>query len=558
MRLIDSRRLTGKNVIWNSPGAVADVEFDAGDDPEKLIGIWSARARELLDALGWRSEEIRVRRYDYGASAAISAPIDLLYSAVEIVDWATAATLAANGGDTAESLDAATGRIAAEIAAERNPDLLALEAAARAHGKPFLSDDDEVSVGLGRYARTWPVRKLPASVDWNALAAIPVALVTGTNGKTTSVRMLSAIVRAAGLTVGVSSTDWIAVDDEILDRGDYSGPGGARTVLRSERVDVAILETARGGLLRRGLGVERANAALITNIAEDHLGDFGSRSIDELLEAKWVVTRALDNKGTLVLNAEDDRLVNRASGAEQAIAWFSTTPRLALIERHCQQGGTAAILEDDALAICEDGVTRSLLPASDIPLTLGGIARHNIANALGAAAIANALGIADDAIVTGLTSMQPSDNPGRCNLFRIDDFEVLLDFAHNPDGLAAIFELARAHPAKRRALCFAQAGDRTDESIRELAQAAWSIGLDRVLISEIDAYRRGRDPGEVPGMLREALLDAGARPEQITISPDEKKSLNKALAWAEPGDLVIMLGLADPSGLLQHLKSLAR
>ena len=553
MRQIDARRLTGRSLLWDYPGAVVDVEFDTGDVPERIVASWLANARAMLDELGWTDEETCAHRFSYGASLAISAPIDRLYAATEVVEWATAATL---GTPDAETRSAAAARIAAAAKEESNCALLALEAAAAAHGVPFLSDDDEVSIGLGRGSATWPVDEIPESIDWDRIGSVPTAMITGTNGKTTTVRMLTRIVRAAGLTAGLSSTDWISVNDEIVDRGDYSGPGGARTVLRHPDVDVAILETARGGLLRRGLGIGRVDAALITNIGEDHLGDFGSRSIDELLDVKWVVTRALDKYSRLVLNADDPRLVEKAKTASVPLIWFSRDAAHPVIERHRAAGETTVTVRDGVIVVSTDGAETGLVRVDEIPVTMGGIAAHNVSNALGAVGVATALGLPSDAIAGGLASMRDSDNPGRCNLFHVDGVDVLLDFAHNPDGMAAIFDIAAHHPAKRRALCFAQAGDRTDEQIRELARSAWAIGLDRIVLSELGEYRRGREPGEVCGILRDALLGAGADEAQISVNELELQSLEEALDWAERGDLVIMLGLADQAELLAHLREL--
>jgi UDP-N-acetylmuramyl tripeptide synthase len=168
-----------------------------------------------------------------------------------------------------------------------------------------LWDDDFVSIGLGKGSETWKVREIPDAPEWDRYHDVPVGVVTGTNGKTTTVRFATHILRGTNRSVGLSSTDWISVNDRVIDRGDWSGPGGARNVLRERDVDVAILETARGGLLRRGMGVARADAALITNISEDHLGDFGSRNLDELLAIKWVVSRVVRSQGHLILNAED-------------------------------------------------------------------------------------------------------------------------------------------------------------------------------------------------------------------------------------------------------------
>jgi cyanophycin synthetase len=558
MELLDARRLTGKNLIWDHPGAIADVRLEAGEPAQRVIDAWQPIAREMLDAVGWEHEQATARPLCGGVSLAISAPIDALYAAVELIEWTVARAFDVldsppTGASDTESPAAASARLRDEIEQEGNPALIALKDDAEAHGVAFLSDDDEVSVGLGRGSRTWPVDALPASVDWHDVHDVPVGIVTGTNGKTTTVRLLTQMVRAGGLNAGMSSTDWIGVNDEVIDRGDYSGPGGARAVLRRREVDVAILETARGGLLRRGLGVEHADASLITNIAEDHLGDFGSHSVAELLNVKWVVMRALGDRGRAVLNADDALLVAKSAELDRPITWFTRHAPSEALRRHIAAGGHAVYVEQRRFCHVADGVEHPVLDVADAPITLNGAAGHNVANAAAAIAMGFALGLPTDAIAGGLRRFTADQNPGRCNLFQVDGVDVLLDFAHNPDGMAAVFDVAESRHAKRRALCFAQAGDRPDDSIRELARAAWQIGLDRVVISELPHYRRGREPNEVYRLLRDALIDEGATAAMIGHHETELESLRDALAWAQPGDLVIMLGLGEQQALLEEL-----
>ena len=409
----------------------------------------------------------------------------------------------------------------------------------------MLWDDDEVSLGLGRHSQTWPVRELPDphSLDWDLFRDVPTALVTGTNGKTTTVRLATHILRAAGYTVGMSSTDYIAVNNEVIDRDDWSGPGGARTVLRHKDVDAAILETARGGLLRRGLGVYAANAAVITNIGRDHLGDFGSRSLDELMDIKWIVSRAVRDNGTLILNADDARLVGSARDYPGTLAWFSLDPGNPVVLSHTSGGGTAYVQQGGELVKIEGETREPLCSAADIPITLNGAARHNTANALAAAALTAAMGVSMADIRRGLTTMTQEENPGRGNVFEVDGFKVIIDFAHNPQAIEALLDMAAAMQGERKVLCFAQAGDRPDDLIRELARNAWKKGLDRVIVSELAHYYRGRGPGEVYGLIRDELLNCGARDDQIEHNDEEIESFDSALAWAQPGDLVIMLAL---------------
>jgi len=557
MNFLDARRLTGPSVLFDRHGAILDVACTA-DEAGQLVPVWKKHVQRMLAKLDWKDCEFASLVLNGGVSMAFTAPVDALYAASEINEWAWAACdHELNGSDEpdfAESVSA----LRASIAEEANPELIRLEALAAEHGVTFLWDDDEASLGLGCYSATWPVRELPDpdSLDWDSFRDIPTALVTGTNGKTTTVRLAAHILRAAGHHDGMSSTDYIAVDGVALDRDDWSGPGGARNVLRQKSVDAAILETARGGLLRRGLGVYESNAAAITNIGRDHLGDFGSRSLEELLDVKWIVSRAVRDNGTLILNADDERLAARAVGYPGTLIWFSLDSGNANVRSHTGHGGTAFVLEDDELVRIDGSEREPICGARDIPITLGGVAKHNTANALAAAALTSCLGVSTDHIRNGLKTMTQDENPGRCNVFDVNGFTVIIDFAHNPQAIDALLDMASALHGKRKALCFAQAGDRPDDLIRELARNAWEKGLDRVIVSELAHYYRGREPGAVFGLIRDELLSCGATDDQIEHNDEEIESFDSALAWAEPGDVVIMLALERSPELYEHIDAL--
>ncbi len=391
------------------------------------------------------------------------------------------------------------------IAEEANPDVIGIQQYAVSNNIPFLRDDDEISLGLGRLSQTWSVESLPDITDLDAslYGSIPVGLITGTNGKTTSTRLASHIVQTAGLNAGISSTDWIAVNDDIIDRGDYSGPGGARSVLRDKWVDVAILETARGGLLRRGLGVNRANASLITNIAEDHMGEFGVQTLDELADVKWIVSSVLTGQDKLILNADDPWLVSRANKSDLDVAWFSSDPDNSLVKENSSNSKWAATVEKKQLVVFAGGQKHGLLDISDVPITLDGAAVHNVQNALGVVLFAHALGISLADIKAGLKSFSNSQNPGRCNLFDINSAKVIVDFAHDPHGMNAFISVARNLPAKRKLLVNGQAGDRSDEDIKQLARASIDgVQFDKVIIKLMEKYNRGRQTGEAANILK--------------------------------------------------------
>lgn len=558
MELLDSRRLTGPNVLTDAPAAVIDVAL-APEAVEPFVAAWRAEARRMLDAVGWTDAELFERRVAGGVSLGFTAPADALYAATDLNDWAWDAATRRLRGEREAPLDEAARALSDAIGRERRPRLLELATAAAARDLPVLMDEDALSIGFGRRSRTWPVDDLPAPelVPWEALGEIPVGLVTGTNGKTTTVRLAAAMARAAGRCVGLSSTDHIAVGDEVLDEGDYSGPGGARAVLRDPRVDVAVLETARGGLLRRGTAMTRARAAVLTNIAADHLDDFGVPDLEALADVKWLVTRPLGATGVAVLNAADPLLVRRAARLAGPVVWFAHDPDEPVLAARRRAGETCWTVEDGWIVRTGKGPDVRIAPLADVPLTLGGAAVHNVANCLAAGALARSLGIPDDAIARALRETGDRANPGRCNLFRVGGATVLLDFAHNPHGVEALAPVVEHLGRGRRILMLGQAGDRGDEAIRGLARAGWRLAPDRIVIKEMGHYARGRAPGEVAALLREAFVGAGAAPEAIDYVAGELDAVRAALALAGPGDLVVALAHEDVAAVVALLEGLA-
>jgi UDP-N-acetylmuramyl tripeptide synthase len=537
----DSRRLTGPNALWERPGAVLDVLMSDGAAAD-AIAQWQTKARELLDAVDWTEEKLTHRVYPGGVSLALSAPMDALYAATDINETAWAVAEATLTGGSPVDLEAETLRLKNVIAEEANPGVIELQKEAARRGVGFLSDDDDLSLGYGKGSRTWPVNALPgvSEAGWDELHDIPIALVTGTNGKTTTVRLLAAIVEAAGLTPGVSSTDWIKVGGDLLDSGDWSGPGGARMVLRDQRVDIGLLETARGGMLRRGLAVTSADVGAILNVAEDHLGEWGVENLAALVEGKFVLARATRR---LVLNADDPQVSTRGAQVTQPVTWFSLDAANPIVHSHLEQGGDAGACEDGVVKRWLDGTVEEIASVVDIPIALGGAARHNVANALAAVALAGHLGIPATAISRGLQTFQsdPEENPGRLNRFHFGDLSVLVDFAHNPHGLEALLEMAAAMPAARRLVLIGQAGDRTDTSIRELADIVWRARPDRIIVKEMPRYLRGREAGEIPEMIEKELAAVGAPAEAVGHAASEMEAVHQALAWAREGDLLLML-----------------
>ena len=557
---VDSRRLTGAS-RWFAGTAITLTPIGPAALDAAAHLRWAERVAAVARTLGWPDAEPRVVLTAGEALLLAAAPEDQLFTATEISEWAwerSAAEAGVSGFDLAHDLGvdlvAACAEFARRAALERRPALAALRAAAAARSLPVFSDDDSVSIGAGDGCRVWPLAALPdvSDVPWASLHDVPTALVTGSNGKTTTVRLIAAMQRAAGRVAGHCSTTGIEVNGQPIASGDYSGPAGARAVLRHPAVQAAVLETARGGILRRGLAVARADVAVVTNLSADHFGEYGITSLEDLAEVKLTVARVLGRHGTLVLNADDAVLMRAAAALPHAAAvrhaLFAADhehPALAALR---QAGGTTCGVQGagaSAELLLSEGTERlhRLGRIATLPLTLGGAARHNIANLAAAALAAWHLGVPTERIaeVAQRFGADPHDNPGRLERWRHRGVTVLVDYAHNPDGLARLLDVARALRPKRLLLLLGQAGNRSDAAIAEMARTAARYRPDAVMLKDMGpTYLRGRALGEVPALLRQALLGSGLPALSIDARSDETAAALALLAAAMPGDVVVL------------------
>jgi UDP-N-acetylmuramyl tripeptide synthase len=311
-------------------------------------------------------------------------------------------------------------------------------------------------------------------------------------------------------------------------------------------------------MLRRGLGLGagEADVVLLNNVAEDHLGEWGIQDLDMLADTKFVIRHAGKR---VVLNADDQKSVERAHLVNQPITWFSLDAQNPTLQAHLATQGSAALLDGSALWWCEAGECKRLIAVNDVPITIDGAARHNIANALAAIAVAKELGLSEESILDGLRGFRSDveDNPGRLNIFDLNGVKVLVDFAHNPHGLDALMTMAKAMKPKRLLVTVGHAGDRNDDAIREVALTAWRKGVDRIVIKEQEKDLRGRELGEIPQIMKQALLDAGAPEDAVDIAADEVEAAKQAIAWAQPGDLLLLLTLAQRDEVLRLIAELS-
>ncbi len=374
---------------------------------------------------------------------------------------------------------------------------------------------------------------------------IPVIAVTGTNGKTTTVRLLAHIVRTAGCSVAYSSTDGVFHDGELVEAGDYSGFSGAQMALAQPDIDVAILETARGGILLRGIGTTHNDVSVVTNISADHLGLHGVDTLDQLAEVKGTITTITRDDGWHVLNADDPRVLamRRRAGGRPFIC--SLDPRHPAMRDALSDGGRALTVLDRAIAELGRGGSRKLVDLEEVPMTLAGISSQHARNAMSATAAALAIGLPKRAVVDGLRSFRPDAdaNPGRANVYTLGELVIVVDYAHNEAGMDGLAEIARGLcPAGAETwIAFGTAGDRDDAILHGLGERA-ARGADHACIAELRRYLRGRDADDLIARLRAGALDGGA--VDVPVLPDEVSALRHLLERAGPRDVLAVTALA--------------
>lgn len=377
-------------------------------------------------------------------------------------------------------------------------------------------------------------------------ARIPIAGITGTNGKTTTSRMLASIMKSAGFTTGMTSTDGVYIDGHLTVKGDMTGPTSAQIVLRDPSVDFAIMETARGGIVKRGLGYTSCDVGACLNISADHLGQRGVNSLADLAKVKRVVVEVA--KDCVVLNADDIHCLQMAEFCTaKQICYVTMDSGHGLVRQHIRQGGMAVVLEKgingDMITIYDKGAHIPLLWTHLVPATIEGKAMHNVQNAMFATAIAYSFNTSLEDIRQGLRIFTTSfyQAPGRLNIYDEHPFKVILDYAHNPAAIKTISDLASRLEVKgKRRLVIAMPGDRRDEDIIEAAKTVASA-FD-TFVCKADDDRRGRGHDEVPMLLKKTLIEAGVSENNIEVIPSEEKSVRTSLNACHAGDLLVILG----------------
>ena len=505
VELVELRVLEGPNRFFRRPAV--KLEF-AGTAPGRAAEVAERAgtvARALKVALGLPEPKVAIRHSVDGLRAAIAFP------------WRRRAI--------SQAVGAAAARVAMGRSSERR-ELASLRA-----------------VALG------PLATLPRP-------RIPIVAITGTNGKSTTTRLIAHICGQAGRAVGMTNSDGIFVRGELVEAGDWTGFGGAARILSEPGLDLAVLETARGGILLRGIGYGANDVSVVTNVSADHLGLQGIDTEDELAEVKATVVRITRREGWAVLNADDPRVWAMRRVTRANVYAFSIEGRTGQVEAALDAGGRAATLDRGRLVLRGAGRRpRRLLDAADLPIAVGGLSRFNIANALAAAAACDALGLTTRQINRGLRSfgVDRTTNPGRLNLFERDGRFAIVDFAHNEAGLTGLMEVARAIAGPNRVrLAYGTAGDRTDEILHRLGVIA--AAADDLVICEKRHYLRGRDLEEMNELLRRGAREGGFSAE-IGAQPTELDALRTLVDRAEPGDVCAVMAHVERRELFEWLES---
>jgi cyanophycin synthetase len=525
MQLAEIRELDGPNLFMLEPAIKVEIVFESGDSRDVLRARFGGGS--TLPEAARRVVEWLYQEGGQPAPRVVTRIMDDFDHISIAFSW-TRRRFALLVGQAI--FDLASGSRLADDLASRLRDALEIESA---DDQPLVVRDDQ----------------------HNAL----VFGVTGTNGKTTTTRLIAHLLRTAGLRTGWTSSSGIYIEGELIEDGDYSGPSGARRVLEDSTLEAAVLETARGGILLRGLGYEHNDVSVFTNISEDHLDLQGVRTLSTLAEVKAVVCRVTKPEGVCVVNA-DDPLVMKATANVNARRTFVTRDENSpLAIEHLRQRGTVIVGTDEAVVVKSDGKADVRFEYVSMPMTHYGRAFHMVENAMCAIGAALGAGLSADQLRPGLSSFEndPTHNPGRMNVYSCDGVTVILDFAHNETGLKYLLEFGRGDVENggRLISIIGTAGDRTDGSLRKIGQIASDLS-DLVIAKGTKKYLRGRTPAELMAIYRSGAMDNPA--VEYREAADELSALELALELGRPGDAIAMMVHEQVPALVDLLESRSR
>jgi len=445
-------------------------------------------------------------------------------------------------------------------------DIIGIDLLAETLSKPLEEQSAgvvEVNAGPGFRMHTSPTHGKPRPVGEHVVnmlfpsptdnGRIPITAVTGTNGKTTTTRLIAHILRQAGQHVGMGCTGTIEIDNHVIMRGDYSGPFAAQTVLREPTVEHAVLEVARGGIMRRGLGFDECDVGVLLNIASDHLGENDIYTLDELARCKTVVVDAVKPDGKCVLNADDPLVMEHGTyWSRGKIIYFTLNPENPALQEHISQRGVVLTVKNGRIVMHRGKVDAEIIDVNDVPIAFEGHALFNVQNALAAAAVSIAHGLSLSDIRAGLQTFHPTpaQMPGRTNYFEADGIKCLIDYGHNVPALIALERLVDGLAMQRRIAVATAPGNRRDEDLEALG-AQLATMCNTLYVYETDS--RGRKTGETADLIHKGAASAGRDDFYVETVLDESKAVDRALDEATPGDFLLLL-VDDIAGATERVK----
>ena len=386
----------------------------------------------------------------------------------------------------------------------------------------------------------------------DTIASMPIIAVTGTNGKTTTSKMITHSLKYNGKVVGLATTTGVEIDGIQVAKGDYSGPSGHGLVLRDATVDHAILETARGAIIRRGLAYDECDVGIFLNVGEDHIGNDLVESVEDLAMVKSIVVEVVKENGTSVLNAENELVMQHLERAKGNQILFALNPENPHIVKHINDGKTVVTVINDNIVIKNSEREKIICSVNEVPITFGGTADFNVANTLAAVAALFGLGFKREQIANGISTFYPSakQNPGRMNMFGFNNAKVILDYGHNRHAIEALAKMLPKLTDKRKIVVCFGTGSRTDEALKELGDTVAGI-YDHIIIADPDP--RGREPGATPSVVEEGILSKGFNKENITKINDFHEAVDHALNIVQPGELVVVQVDEDVQPLIDQM-----
>jgi cyanophycin synthetase len=542
-RVVAASQRIPAHVIGNGLDTVDQLIRVLNDDPRRGEGHEKALTRVSVDA---RMLSVLQRQ---GLSLAAVPERDQRVVLSDTANLSTGGTAV----DVTDALHPELGRMCERAAKAIGLDICGVDLVVPTIEAPFESGGIvEVNAGPGLRMHLFPDAGTPRDVATSIVemlyphqsnGRIPIISVTGTNGKTTTTRMIGHTVERTGHTVGMTTTDGIDIGGSRVVTGDTTGPRSARTVLMDRSVDVAVLETARGGIMRGGLGYDWSDIGVITNIQWDHVGQDGIEDLDDIVHVKSLVAERVRAGGTLVLNADDPTVMGllslrRVQRVSRHIILFSLHSDNPHVQSHRKNGGTAVYLHDGVVMECNGDTESAIVDVETVPVTLHGLAEFQIANVLAATAACRAFGLSPDAVAAGMRSFSnDSQNLGRCTMYCVKDGYAVLDYGHNPEAIASVLRLAHRCPVTRVTAVLSLPGDRADWFIQEAAKVA-ARGCHRLIVHE-DEDRRGRREGEVPELILSAAQEASPSC-QCRIVRKSADAVQTALQDMMPGEIIVI------------------